>query len=115
MSKSKYSRTPPPPRNIPHTLPNIQPHIQPNQTPSFLGTMAQGMALGTGSAIGHKMVDSFFTGNKKEPTSINQDKCNDLDKYIIDFNNCMTMNDNNYTDCNQLLDMYMKCLKDKSV
>jgi hypothetical protein len=97
MSKPKYYKSHPPP----------------NQTPSFLGSMAQGMALGTGSAIGHKMVDSFFTGKKTD--SINDNKCTDLDNYIIDFNKCMTINDNNYTDCNQLLDMYMKCLKDKSV
>ncbi len=104
MSKPKYYKSHPPP----------------NQTPSFLETMAQGMALGSGSAIGHKMVDSFFTGKKteptsNEPTSINDNNCNDLDKYIIGFNKCMTINDNNYTDCNQLLDMYMKCLKNKSV
>jgi hypothetical protein len=117
MSKPKYYKSaPPPPKNIPTNIPtNI-----PNQTPSFLGSMAQGMALGTGSAIGHKIVDSFFSEKKKEshsivPPSTNDNNCNDLDKYIIDFNKCMTKNDNNYTECNQLLDMYMNCLKDKSV
>ena len=86
----------------PSNIPNI-----PNKTPTFFGSMIQGMALGTGSSIGHKMVDSIFTGKKTETK--NENNCNDLDKYIIDFNKCMEMSDNNYQECYSLLDIYMKC------
>lgn len=107
MRKQKSSKTPPPPSNI-HNLPNI-PNVQnvPNQTPNFLGSMIQGMALGTGSSIGHKMVDSVFSETKD---SKNRSICDDVDKYIIDFNRCMSMNDN-FHECNPILDMYLNCKK----
>jgi len=104
-----YKNSPPPPAKI--NIPNI-----PNQTPSFLGTMVQGMALGAGSSIGHKMVDSVFSGkqesnnqSKGEPNNTNL--CSNLDNYVIDFNKCMVMNENNYQECYPLLDTYMKCKK----
>jgi len=115
MTRQKYSKTPPPPRhveNISHisNIPNI-----PNQTPSFSGTMIQGMALGAGSSIGHKVVDSIFTGKPEEKSEPKNEKiCNDLDIYSIEFNRCMSKNDNNYQECIPLLDTYFKC-KGKSV
>lgn len=112
MTRQKYSKTPPPPRKIPNmpnvnntnNVPNI-PNTQ-NQTPSFLGTMIQGVALGSGSSIGHKLVDSIFSG-KSEPKKENN--CNDLDIHIIQFNKCMETNDNNFQECKPILDIYFNC------
>ena len=111
MRNQQYPRIPPPSSKL-HNIPSkIHPPSSniPNQTPTFFGSMIQGMALGTGSSIGNKMVDSIFTGKKTETK--NENNCNDLDKYIIDFNKCMMMNDNNYQECYSLLDIYMNCKK----
>lgn len=122
MTRQKYSKTPPPPRKIP-SIPNVQntnnlpniPNTQ-NQSPSFFGTMIQGVALGTGSSIGHKLVDSIFSGkseSKSEPKSEN--KSNDLDIHIIQFNKCMETNDNNFQECKTILDMYFNCKESKKM
>jgi hypothetical protein len=100
MSKPTYSKSIPPPSI---NIPNLQ-----TQPPNFLSKMVQGMALGTGSSIGNKIVDTGFTG--KQNVSNNENNCNDLDNYIIGFNKCMVINDNNFQECIPLLDIYVKCI-----
>jgi len=122
MVKQTSSRRtpPPPPRIIPKHTPSNIPNNIPNQTPTFFGSMVQGMALGAGSSIGHKMVDSIFSQKKEykmeseeEKEQKNKNICGDSDKYIIDFNKCMDMNDRNYEDCQKILDMYINCIQIK--
>jgi hypothetical protein len=115
MTKSKYTRTPPPPNsNSSHQTPN---------TSGFFGNMFQGMALGTGSSIGHKMVDGVFNGKKEETTDMkegglndikkDQSDCKDKELHIIRFNKCMKDTDNNYNMCEEILNSYLECSQKK--
>ena len=102
MTKSRHTRTPPPPNN--------NSSHQTGNTSGFFGNMFQGMALGTGSSIGHKMVDGVFNGKKEEThdgkkeegiNDIKKDQsyCKDNELHIIRFDKCMKDSDNNYNIC----------------
>jgi hypothetical protein len=122
MTKNRYSRSPPPPNNS-----SNQSNSSSNQSSGFFGNMIQGMALGTGSSIGHKVVDGVFNErkeekyyyNKEEKTNDNKkeeiyDCKNSADIHYIKFNNCMKETDNNYIICESILNSYFECLKNKS-
>ena len=118
MTKSRHTRTPPPPNN--------NSSHQTGNTSGFFGNMFQGMALGTGSSMGHKMVDSVFNGKKedglndgKKEEGLNdmkkdQSDCKDKELNIIRFNKCMKDTDNNYNVCEEILNSYFECLKNRS-
>jgi hypothetical protein len=121
MTKSKYTRTPPPPQQ------NSNSSNQTNNSSGFLGNMFQGMALGTGSSIGHQMVDGVLNGKKEEKVYDNKkeekvydnkkeeinDCKNEPDIHFIKFNNCMKETDNNYIMCESILNSYFECLKNR--
>ena len=109
MTKRKYSQSPPPPNNSSHQNNNST-----NQSSGFFGNMFQGMALGTGSSIGHKMIDGVFSDKKEckiQEKKLEQSdifECNyDSDIYINNFHNCMK--DNILSNCKELFDLYIKC------
>jgi len=120
MTKSKYTRTPPPPQQKSNSS------HQTNNSSGFLGNMFQGMALGTGSSIGHKIVDGVLKG-KKEIYDYKKEEIYDYKKeeeiydckngpdvHFIKFNNCMKETDNNYIVCETILNSYFECLKNRS-
>uniref|UniRef100_A0A6C0AQV6 CHCH domain-containing protein n=1 Tax=viral metagenome TaxID=1070528 RepID=A0A6C0AQV6_9ZZZZ len=122
MTKSKYTRSPPPPNSNSSHQNNNSSHQNNNSshqnsnsshqtanTSGFFGNMFQGMALGTGSSIGHKMVDSVFNGKKEEETKKDQSDCKDKELHIIRFNKCMKDTDNNYNMCEEILNSYFDC------
>jgi len=134
MTKSRYTRTPPPPnsnsshQNSNSTHQNSNSSYQTGNTSGFLGNMFQGMALGTGSSIGHKMVDGVFNGKKEETSDMkkkeetqnmkegvfndikkDQSDCKDKELHIIRFNKCMKDTDNNYNMCEEILNSYLEC------
>jgi hypothetical protein len=87
--------------------------IAPGISEGFVSNMMQGVALGSGSAIGHKAVDAVFSGfteNKKEDKHTNHSDC-----YIdrIDFEDCMREN-HILNDCNDLYTKLNKCIKSKN-
>jgi len=123
MTKNKYTnRSPPPPNSSSNTNSNKSSnssHQQSgnNTTSGFFGNMFQGVAMGTGSSVGHKMVDSVFNhdgGNKKaeETPKEQSDTCKDKELHIIRFNKCMKDTDNNYSVCQEVLDLYFECSKE---
>ena len=54
-----------------------------SQKPSFLQTMKEGFALGIGSSLGHKLVDTVTRPVEKEPMS----------NVLKEFEKCMTKYD----------------------
>ncbi len=68
------------PLNIDHTrnLPALIP-----QRPSFLQTITEGIALGVGSSLGRKLVDSVTTSVEKQP----------MTNILKEFEKCMTKYD----------------------
>jgi hypothetical protein len=126
MTKSKYTRTPPPPnsnsshQNSNSSHQNSNSSHQNSNSSGFFGNMFQGMALGTGSSIGHKMVDGVFNGKKEETYDVKKEEekndikkeqsdCLDKELYIIRFNKCMKDTDNNYNMCEEILNSYFMC------
>jgi len=63
--------------------------------------MIQGMALGTGSSIGHKMVDSVLGEKRKEISNEN-----------IESTSTFNFLENNI-ECKHMLDKYLRCTKIK--
>lgn len=61
-------------KNLPALIP---------QRPSFLQTMKEGLALGVGSSLGHRLVDSITRPVEKEPMS----------NVLKEFEKCMTKYD----------------------
>lgn len=129
MTKSRYTRTPPPPnsnsshQNSNSSHQNSNSSYQTGNSSGFFGNMFQGMALGTGSSIGHKMVDGVFNGKKEETTDMkegwlndikkDQSDCKDKELHIIRFNKCMKDTDNNYNMCEEILNLYLECSQKK--
>ena len=69
----------------------------------LLSPMAEGMAFGAGSSIGHRAIDAMLGSPNKQPTKIVVEPCKyELDKYIecvnggIDF--CEVLH-TNYLEC----------------
>jgi hypothetical protein len=103
----KNKKTPPPPSPLRSPPPPIIAQSNPQPTPGFFGNMIQGMALGAGSSIGHKMVDSVFNGKetKDEPNKVEN-------MFMDNFNQCMK-DKNDISECKILSDMYVDFLKNK--
>ena len=92
-------RSPPPPAPIAQS--------NPQQSTGFLGNMIQGMALGAGSSIGHKMVDGLFNG--KEQNEEKKDEPNKIENIYMDhYIQCMK-DKNDVADCKVFADMYISC------
>ena len=123
MTKRTYSKSPPPPNNSSYQNSNST-----NQSSGFFGNIFQGMALGSGSSIGHKMVDGVFNGKKEETYNVKKEEtydvkkeegkndikkeqsdCIDKELYIIRFNKCMKDTDNNYNMCEEIINSYFMC------
>jgi hypothetical protein len=93
--RRQLKRTPPPPR---------QP-VEHNQIekPSFGSTMMQGMAFGTGSSIGHGIVEKVLHPNEKAP--IQNDYCIKTKEL---YETCLSKN---YSDCSELNELMSKFCK----
>jgi hypothetical protein len=79
--------------------------------PSFFSTMVDGIALGTGSALGHRAIDTLLGTAKPKPSGVTPtvryaeaDPCKpDLDNFI----HCIT--DPTATFCDDLQAKYVRC------
>ena len=72
---------------------------------SIFGSVIQGAALGTGSQLANRTLDSLI-GPKKIEISDNSDKCiNETDLYL----KCMNNNNNDSTICKEYFEMLTKC------
>ena len=105
---------PPPPQPLaqptvqPLAQPTVQPLAQPTVQSSFLSTMADGIALGAGSSMGHRAVDSLL-GPRNATVLVPNDPCKpELDKYIA----CIT--DITLPFCDDLHNNYVACVYKKT-
>jgi hypothetical protein len=90
---TKRTNSPPPPNNSGQN--NVQ-------SSGFFTNIIQGIALGSGSSIGHKITDNVFTGsNEKKDESVCKDH---LEKYI----SCAK---NKTEDCKAYFNLYIDCLE----
>jgi hypothetical protein len=110
MVKNKYYKTPPPPP--PNKSQNIN---NTSQNSSFLGNIFQGIALGSGSSIGHKMVDGIFNekneSKKQEGNEENNEKSYDSKILMNSFTECMKHNEN-ISDCKIIYNIYLRSLQE---
>ena len=114
---SVYSKS-----NIPN---NHQHHNQNQKMPSFLGSMAQGAAIGAGASLGSSMINGVmgmgnqnqsnqelnqsnqeFNQSNQEFNQSNQNECNVIFKQ---FNECAT-NFNDLNTCKFYLDTFNNCV-----
>lgn len=97
--RNQLKRTPPPPR---------QP-VQHNQTverPSFGSTLMQGMAFGTGSSIGHGIVEKVLHPPAQIPQApVQNDFCIKTKEL---YETCLMKN---YSDCSELNELVSKFCK----
>lgn len=80
------------------------------------GTVMQGMALGTGSALAHRAVDSVFSsGSAPEPAQATaaaqqivqeNQPCQEQAKSFAD---CMSYNNGNIDSCQQFFEQMQQC------
>ena len=101
-----------PPRNIlkrsspPPPAPS-RPNTPVNQSPTLMSTLASGIALGTGSSLGHRVMDAVMGPRQIEVSQPNQpppenDICKPLkEKYLM----CL---DHNISNCNDLHDLMIR-------
>ena len=75
------------------------------QSSGLKSMMAQGMAIGAGSAVGHMAVGGIanaLSGSTHQPQSSIQQ----YDNYLYQFNKCMKDHDNDFVLCENFYKMY---------
>jgi hypothetical protein len=95
---------PPPPRTYPSQ------HVE-SSSPGLLTGLGQGIAIGAGSSIGHRVVSSVFGSSsppQEEPKKDSSRNCElQFKRYVECSDNFQAHSDT----CHDLLDDYMKCMK----
>lgn len=102
--RNSLKRSPPPPAKQKQNG-----KIMAINTPSLGRTFMEGISLGTGSALGHRVMDGIFGPRNVQvsvpsssPTSSNEDFCKTIkEKYEM----CLL---NNISNCNELSDLMIK-------
>jgi hypothetical protein len=84
-----------------------------DQTGGLISSIISGFGLGVGQSIAHNTVSRIFNwgfGNSSTPPHklIQSEKCDTLNK---SFHDCMNLNHNDYTTCEQTFKMYESCIK----
>lgn len=91
----------------PTISPSISPPVVQQQKEGFLsnvmGNVVQGMALGTGTQLASRTIDSIMGPRKIE---INSEQCVNEKKYYLE---CLSKNDDNISKCTELFNMLDKC------
>jgi len=124
--KSTYSQSspqvlvhgPPPPSSRPIKQYDIRPPQPEHPGPSFLGSMIQGMGLGAGSSLGHRMTDAILGPPSRpvqHPPSITvSTTCTsnpgdpNCDGILERYRQCMSQD---FFDCDTIYDEYFKCIQ----
>ena len=99
--------------NTKSTTPTILPPPTRSSISTLLyGSFLQGFGFGTGSSIGHKVVDSVISTTTKKEENISSNKVLPLDNedncdtHLEEFQKCLKTKDN----CNILFDQYNNCI-----
>ena len=91
----------------PTISPSISPPVVQQQKEGFLsnvmGNVVQGMALGTGTQLASRTIDSIMGPRKIEK---NSEQCVNEKKYYLE---CLSKNDDNISKCTELFNMLDKC------
>ena len=91
-SSRSRSSSPPPPQPLPQPPANhmnVKPFTQ-RDTPSLGTTLLQGISLGVGSSIGHKMVDSLFGKSKNTNLENENEHVNRHRDLLKNYHECIT-------------------------
>lgn len=89
---SSRSRSSSPPQSLslpPEKHMNVKPFTQ-HDTPSLGTTLLQGVSLGAGSSIGHKMVDSLFGKSKNTNLENDNEHVNRHRDLLKNYHECIT-------------------------
>lgn len=112
QSSTSHSKTP---SQTPSQTPSLAPSQPPSENSYFTGSaifgnIIQGMALGSGSQLAGRAIDKVMGPRQIDIQNVSNNLC--TSEYEA-YNNCLKNNINEFSNCNELLELLSKCKKNE--